>query len=349
MFVTIHQDLGTLKWITLFKRHVLDVLYVDVRDWIATVEGNDSEIKRIRDILEDDKTKFVPEGCKNYQLKGSYVYKILDEGLRWVVPRSCRWQVLRMNHDEVGHFGFEKTLNRIRGIFWFPKMRRFNKKYVSACLECAHHKAPGGPKEGVLHPIPKLEKPFHTLHADHLGPFIRSKRGNMYLVVVIDSFTKFINIRPVKDTKTTTAIKAFKEHFSYFGVPSRLITDRGSCFPSAKFKNFIDQLKVKHILNAVATPRANGQVERFNRTIIDALSTKCHGGNDNIWDDYIGDVQLGINTTCNKTTGKSPSDLLFGCKLTNASENGLTDVIAETTARVEGDALVRLSPMLGKG
>lgn len=322
--------------------HVLDVLHVDVRDWIATVQADDSEIRRVREILEDDKTKFVADVRNNYQLKGNYVYKILDEGLRWVVPRGCRWQVLRMNHDDVGHFGFEKTLNRIRGSFWFPKMRRFIKKYVAACLECAHHKTPGGAKEGMLHPIPKLEKPFHTLHADHLGPFIRSKRGNMYLLVIIDAFTKFINIRAVRDTKSITAIKVFKEHFSYFGVPSRLITDRGTCFTSSKFKDFTDKLKIKHILNAVATPRANGQVERFNRTISDALSAKCHGGNDNIWDEYIGEVQLGINTTINKTTGKSPSELLFGCRLMNASENILADVITETTERIEGDALDRL-------
>ncbi|XP_045456265.1 uncharacterized protein LOC123666103 [Melitaea cinxia] len=104
----------------------------------------------------------------------------------------------------------------------------------------------------------------------------------------------------------------------------------------------MDKTKIKHILNAVATPRANGQVERFNRTISDALSTKCHGGNDSIWDEYIGDIQLGINTTVNKSTGKSPSELLFGCKLVSASENLLVDVIDETYERVTGDDLMQL-------
>ncbi|XP_064075696.1 uncharacterized protein LOC135194311 [Vanessa tameamea] len=82
--------------------------------------------------------------------------------------------------------------------------------------------------------------------------------------------------------------------------------------------------------------------ERFNRTISDALSAKCHDGNDNIWDEFIGEVQLGINTTVNKTTGKSPSELLFGCRLMNAAENLLADVITDTTERIEGDALDRL-------
>ncbi|KAL0902042.1 hypothetical protein ABMA27_000009 [Loxostege sticticalis] len=322
--------------------HVIDVLQVEVKDWVATVQSNDEEIKRIRNILLDDETKFVADVRNNYLVKGEHVYRILDGGIRWVVPRSVRWQVLRMNHDDVGHFGFEKTLSRLKGTFWFPKMRRFTKKYVSACLQCAHHKAPSGQKEGYLHPIPKIEMPFHTLHADHLGPFVRSKKGNVYILAIVDSFTKFINIRAVKDTKTSSAIKIFKEYFSYFGTPSRLITDRGSCFTSAKFKEFTNKLNIKHILNAVATPRANGQVERFNRTILDALSTKCHGKNENTWDEYVGDIQLGINTTVNKSTGKSPSELLFGCKLVTTSENMLGDVITETSQLVSGNELMRL-------
>lgn len=327
--------------------HVIDVLNVDVKDWIATVQENDDEIKRIKQILQDETTRYVADVRKNYLLKGEHVYRQLESGLRWVVPRGVRWQVLRMNHDDVGHFGFEKTLSRIQSTYWFPKMRRFTKKYVSACLECAHHKAPGGAKEGMLHPIPKMEIPFHTLHADHLGPFVRSKKGNMYILVIIDAFTKYINIRAVRDTKTATAIKVFKEHFGYFGVPTRLITDRGSCFTSSKFKEFTEKIGIKHILNAVATPRANGQVERFNRTISDALSTKCHNKNENTWDLYLGDIQLGINTTINKTTGKSPSEILFGCKLVSPTENVLSDIITEVSERVSGDELMQLRSTAG--
>lgn len=327
---------------TVINSNAIDVLHIEIKDWVATVQSNDEEIKRIRDILLDDETKFVAEVRNNYLIKGEHVYRILDDGIRWVVPRAVRWQVLRMNHDDVGHFAFEKTLSRLKGTFWFPKMRRFTKKYVSSCLQCAHHKAPSGQKAGFLHPIPKIEMPFHTLHADHLGPFVRSRKGNVYLLVIIDAFTKFVSIRPVRDTKTATAIRIFKEFFSYFGTSSRLITDRGSCFTSSKFKEFTEQLNIKHILNAVSTPRANGQVERFNRTISDALSTKCHGKTENTWDEYIGDIQLGINTTINKTTGKSPSQLLFGCKLMTTSENMLSDVITETSQLVSGDDLMKL-------
>lgn len=261
------------------KEYVFDVLQIDVKNWITTVQSADDEIRRIKEALEHKEKNHMLDIRKNFKLKRNHVYRQVDDAIR-VVPKGVRWQILQMNHDKAGHFGFEKTLSCIQETFWFPKMRRFVKKYVSACLECAHHKAPGGPKEGLLHLIPKVGVPFYTLHADHLGPFVRSRRGNIYLLIITDAFTKYVNIKAVRDTKTTTAIKIFKEQFEYLGISSRLVTDRGTCFTSSKFQSFMEELGIKHVLNAVATPRANGQVERFNRTVISALGARCHGERD---------------------------------------------------------------------
>lgn len=121
--------------------------------------------------------------------------------LRWLVPRGVRWHILKACHDDIGHFSVEKTMNKIEESYWFPKMKRFVKKYVQSCLECAHSKIPSGKKSGYLHPIPKVSLPYHTLHADHLGPFNTSKHKNKYLLVIIDSYSKFIIIKPVRNTK----------------------------------------------------------------------------------------------------------------------------------------------------
>lgn len=98
------------------ENHVIDVLNLDIKDWIATVQNSDDEVKRIREILQDGEIKFIAD-VHNYQLKGNYLYRIVENGVRWVVPRGVRWQVLCMNHDDVGHFGFEKTLSRLQGRF----------------------------------------------------------------------------------------------------------------------------------------------------------------------------------------------------------------------------------------
>ncbi|CAH2100995.1 unnamed protein product [Euphydryas editha] len=312
------------------EAHVLDVLNVESDNWLSTAQLVDEEVQTIKNILKNPESKNIADVLNNYEVKNDRLYRKIDGSLKWVVPKPMRWQILKRNHDDLGHFGFEKTLARVRDSFWFAKMRRFIKKYVSACLECAHHKASGGPREGFLHPIPKVDKPFHTIHADHLGPFIKSKHGNCYLLVIVDSFTKYVNIKPVKNVKAATTIRVLKEHISYFGVPVRLITDRGSCFTSNSFKVFIKETGIKHILNAVATPRANGQVERFNRTILDALSTKTHGKNDKSWDEFVPDIQIGLNTSVHKTTQKSPSELLFGFRASNTTEGILNDAISDT-------------------
>ncbi|CAH2097483.1 unnamed protein product [Euphydryas editha] len=308
--------------------HTLDVLSVKTEDWITTVQSSDEDVKRIKEVLEDPETSKIVNTYKDYVIKNGRVFRILQNGdTRWVVPRGVRWHLLKANHDDVGHFGFDKTLERIRSLFWFPKMRKFIKKYVSACLECAHHKLPSGAKEGLLHPIPKVDVPFHTLHADHLGPFPRSRRGYTYILVIVDSFTKYVCITPVRSTKTKESIKAFKTLFSYFGSPTRLITDRGSGFTSKKFKSFIQSVGAKHILNSVATPRANGQVERYNRTILASLGSMAHDKKKNNWDELLPDVQLGINTTVHDVTKKTPSELLFGRIAANPSQGPLNNVI----------------------
>ena len=121
-----------------------------------------------------------------------------------------------------------------------------------------------------MHPIEKVAIPFHTLHLDHIGPFKRSVHKNTQILTILDGFTKFCILEPARGTKTFYVIKALLIVFAVFGVPTRIISDRGTAFTSHTFKNFCQQYGIKHVLNAVATPRANGQCERINRTVLDA-------------------------------------------------------------------------------
>ena len=76
--------------------------------------------------------------------------------------------------------------------------------------------------------------------------------------------TKYVFVKAVANTKTLP-VERFLDGINHiFGVPERLITDRGSAFTSKRFKDYCGKMGVTHNLNAVATPRANGQVERYN-------------------------------------------------------------------------------------
>lgn len=171
-----------------------DVLAVNETSWLVTVQSADSEIQRIIGILKDPNLHDLVDIKSNYSIKGDKLFRKTPQGDRWVVPKGVRWQVVKQNHDDIGHFSLDKTLEKVRATYWFPKMSSFIKKYVTSCLECAYAKSSGGKKPGFLHPIVKVDTPFDTVHVDHVGPFVRSSRGNMYILVMIDAYTRYIYI-----------------------------------------------------------------------------------------------------------------------------------------------------------
>lgn len=100
--------------------------------------------------------------------------------------------------------------------------------------------------------------------------------------------------------------------YDTFDYPNRMISDQGSSFTSKVFKTLCDDSKINYILNAVVSPRANGQVERYNRTVLDALTAYTDNLGERYWDKALGKLQWGLNNTLNKGIGKTPSEALFG-------------------------------------
>lgn len=234
-----------------------------------------------------------------------------------------------MCHDEMAHVGLDKTLYKIRYDYWFPKMHRFVKGYIAACVQCFYSKDRAGRKSGLLHPIDKVPEPMYTIHIHHLGPFVKSTLKNSYLILAVDAFTKFVFMKAVANTKTLPVLRFLEEIGGYFGYPSRIISDRGSAFTSKKLAEFCKQLNIKHVLTAVATPRGNGQVERYNRTILDALSARV--SEEDKWDREVYKIRWALNNTVNKSTGKSPSELLLGYRPRNRIEVVLLNDVGEVS------------------
>ncbi|PZC75624.1 hypothetical protein B5X24_HaOG205900 [Helicoverpa armigera] len=89
------------------------VLAISDNDWLLTLQLGDSELCKIRDVVSSNLDSKGLEYIKeNYVLKDNKLFRCLGgdkDKLRWVVPKGARWQLCRLNHDEIGHVGFEKT------------------------------------------------------------------------------------------------------------------------------------------------------------------------------------------------------------------------------------------------
>ena len=217
-------------------------------------------------------------------------------------------------HDLAGHFGLDRTVARIKEYYWFPGMRRYVKHHITHCFECFLVKVPGGRKPGLLNPIPPGTRPFQIVHMDHLGPFPRSSRGNKDLLVLVDNLTKFVHLYAVRDTSTKNVLKKFEEFVLERGLPERVITDRGTCYTSKAFVDYCESHGISHTLNSSRHPQANGQVERVNRTVLPLITISIERNDHRDWDKQLKIIQTNLNTAVNKTTNRTPFEILHGYK-----------------------------------
>lgn len=298
----------------------LDVFSVrDESKWMIALQKTDSEILKLKKDIEEKRSN-----TKEYVIRDDCVYFKTEHGDElFLLPKNLRSRMVADAHS-AAHFGLEKTLNVLKRHYWFNQMRGYVKRHISTCVECLFNKEKRSGQGIELHPIEKVPIPQHTWHIDHIGPFTKSSRKNAYVVVMVDAFTKYVNLKAVKDTSAKFVVRAIDEVIIHFGSPVRIITDRGTAFTSNYFQKYCSNLNIKHILNATATPRANGQVERVNEMFLNSLRTKVNGENEQNWESNIREIQWTINSTASSVTNKTPQEMLFGYTPRSIYNNKLT-------------------------
>ena len=121
---------------------------------------------------------------------------------------------------------------------------------------------------------------------DILGPLPQSEAGNIYILVVGDYFTKWMEAYPIPNQEAETVAKKLVDEFiCRFSIPKQLHSDQGCQFES----QLVTQVcKLLHIAKSRTTPyhpQSDGLIERFNRTLIQLLAT-CTEEHPFHWEKY---------------------------------------------------------------
>ena len=117
--------------------------------------------------------------------------------------------------------------------------------------------------------------PMERMHLDFLGLLPQTPKGNVYVLMMVDQFTKWVECIPLpSQTAEHTAAAAVNEFFSRFGCPLHIFTDQGRNFESTLFKSLCERLKIQKYRTTPYHPSSNGQVECFNRTLLNAV--RCY-------------------------------------------------------------------------
>ncbi|GKU96922.1 hypothetical protein SLEP1_g10102 [Rubroshorea leprosula] len=176
--------------------------------------------------------------------------------LRCLTPYEAEYAVREIHEEVCGtHIGGKTLASKLlrHGYYW-PTMVEDAQNYVKKCPTCQFNADDIHMPGEALSPL-SYPWPFAQWGVDLLGPFVKGKGGCMYLVVVVDYFTKWIKAKPLS---TTTEKKIeeflFNSILCRFGIPKRIIADNGPQFRAAALRSFCNDYGIELSLTSVYTP-----------------------------------------------------------------------------------------------
>lgn len=266
-------------------------------------------------VSSDKRQPFVLVNDLLYKIKNSnrhYNQRVLGNKHLLVIPKKLQEKLLRWahNHPTAGHGGQQKTLFRLSTRVYWASMRKDIFNYVAACPECQRFKYNNRPMANPMQ-LHEVIEPWHTIGIDIMGPFPVTSRQKRFLLVIVDYFTRWVEMFPMRTTTSEDISKILiDEVFARYGLPRYILSDNGPQFVSNVFDEFCQSFGIKRKFTANYHPQSN-MTERVNRTLKPMISIFAQRS-PHSWDKEIQQLAWAIRTSINETTGETPAFLMFG-------------------------------------
>ena len=227
---------------------------------------------------------------------------------RIVLPQALHQKCLQIYHHS--HLGIDKTFKLISEKFYWYGLFSDVVKFVNSCATCIKMKnfnIPKAPFQNSFIP----SRPGQFLSIDFVGPF----KNNMYILSVIDHFSKFIQLFPMRNITAMNAVDAIFSYVSIHGRPEVILADNGTQFKSHIFKEFNHMLGINLKFITIRHPQANGVSERINKSIKSTVYALMEDGYS--FTNAIRIHQMMYNASFHSTIKTTPNNIHFGRPLTN--------------------------------
>ena len=216
------------------------------------------------------------------------------------------------------HWGVQKTLNLLKSYhpeetskdLW-PTFLQDVRDFIQCCPTCqkmiplqAVIKAP----RFVLSTV----SPMTRIAIDTIGPF-PTDMGFSHIIVIIDTFSRYIELFHTTDVTATSAASALWQHSCRFRTPNEIMTDKGSQFMNDTLIKFANLAGITHLSSIPYSKEENGIVERANKEV-NRLIRNILFDHDVIdeWSSYLHMMEKLFNSSIKQPTGTSPNTLVFG-------------------------------------
>ena len=256
----------------------------------------------------------VHEGLLYYGKPDQWVYD------RKIVPHQLRQSLLLEYHSLAcgGHYAARKTFEALTQKYWWPQMKEDVQQFINDCMNCSTKLGQGRLSAPPMKNLPVPATPNEVVCMDLLS-LPRTPRGNHYVMAITDLLTRqaFAYAIPNKEA-ATVAGALYSHYFVLHGPPKDVITDRGSEFTAAVFKELCRIHGVNNLYTTVLHPAANGVVERFNR-ILTTFFAKMRDRQKVEWDLHLPGLLMAYNSTYHRAVGMSPHEAAYGYPMRRVS------------------------------
>ena len=227
--------------------------------------------------------------------------KVILRGTRIAIPKKLQERVVNLAHE--GHQGVVKTKSLLREKVWFPGIDKMVEKKVQSCCACLISTPESKREPLLMSPLPKA--PWSEVSMD-----FAELPNSEYLLIITDDYSRYPVVETVKSTSANTVIPIVDKVFSEFGIPDVVKTDNGPPFNSSAFQSFSQTLGFQHRKVTPRWPRANGEVERFVRTVKKVIKTA--NVERKSWKQEMYRFLRNFRETPHTTTRVPPATALFG-------------------------------------
>jgi hypothetical protein len=275
-----------------------------VRRWKITLQEYDFSLEHIpgkENIVADAFSRLLPITTE--------VLCIL-KGLK--IPDD-KYKLLATVHNTiVGHHGLERMLSKLRDLkHEWKEMRDHARRFIDNCPCC--QKMNNIRVSIKTHPF-KLAttRPMEVIHIDTLYMGIENQHGDKYLLVLIDSCSRWIELYPIPDLTATIAATKLVEYFGRYGRPSQILSDMGLQFINKLHEELYTLTGINKLETTPYSHEENGLVERANKEVLrHTRAILFDKGIHKEWNIAIPMVQRILNSTKSSVTGCTPAELVL--------------------------------------
>ncbi|MBW0490028.1 hypothetical protein O181_029743 [Austropuccinia psidii MF-1] len=191
-------------------------------------------------------------------------------------------------------------------------MTQFMKDYVASCQQCSRNKNIHHKKFVLLKPLSIPNGPWICLSMYFIAQLALSNSFDSALVIV-HRFSKMAVFIPTMSSipSLNSAPEFINNIFSNHGLPSRIVTDRGSLFVSSFWTNLCQQLKISRDLSTAYHPETDGQKERVNQ-ILEQYLWMYVSYHQDYWNTWLPLAEFANNNSDHSSTKQSPFPTVYG-------------------------------------